>query len=358
MNLFVVDPQWGWWIIGYFFLGGIAAGAYFVATLIDLLGHEDDWEIAHMGYWIAFPLILLCGLFLIVDLEQPSRFWHMLFKSEVVAEALRQGWPLTGASWSTMAHAPMLKPWSPMSVGSWAILLFGVCSGLSFLGSVWPDVRWLGWLRRGVFSRILQIIGCLLGFFVAAYTGSLLTATNQPVWSDSVWIATLFLTSASSTGIAVLILMARWLGSVPEASLHRLERADLWALALELVVFVTFVASLGPFLETMLEVWPGKVLVVGTLVLGLLLPLGLHLRLGMADLRGTVAASACVLVGGFLLRYAIVTTPPELLSRGPTHLAGFSPEAGRPRGGGPGADPGNHPPDFQPRSKLFSGNNP
>ena len=30
MNLFVADPEWGWWIIRYFFLGGIAAGAYFM----------------------------------------------------------------------------------------------------------------------------------------------------------------------------------------------------------------------------------------------------------------------------------------------------------------------------------------
>src|SRR5262249_8307341 len=28
MNLFVEDPEWGWWIILYFYLGGIAAGAY------------------------------------------------------------------------------------------------------------------------------------------------------------------------------------------------------------------------------------------------------------------------------------------------------------------------------------------
>ena len=34
MNLFVADPHWGWWIILYFYLGGIAAGAYFTATLI------------------------------------------------------------------------------------------------------------------------------------------------------------------------------------------------------------------------------------------------------------------------------------------------------------------------------------
>ncbi len=27
MNEFVADPHWGWWIVWYFYLGGIAAGA-------------------------------------------------------------------------------------------------------------------------------------------------------------------------------------------------------------------------------------------------------------------------------------------------------------------------------------------
>jgi hypothetical protein len=34
-------------------------------------------------------------------------------------------------------------------------------------------------------------------------------------------------------------------------------------------------------------------------------------------------------------------------------LAGCGPEDGRARGGGPGADIGNHPVNFKPRSKVF-----
>src|SRR5438445_10124278 len=84
MNLFVADPDWGWWIILYFYLGGIAAGAYFTATLIELVGSAEDRELSVIGYSITFPLVALCGLFLIVDLGRPERYWHMLFKSEVV----------------------------------------------------------------------------------------------------------------------------------------------------------------------------------------------------------------------------------------------------------------------------------
>src|SRR6266851_6992245 len=178
MNFFVANPYWGWWIIFYFFLGGIAAGAYFFATLIDLFGGASNRELPRVGYWIAFPLILVCGILLTVDLERSERFWHMLFRSGQVHQALGEGWPFGG--WSTMLGAPLFKRWSPMSVGSWALTIFGVCSSLTFLGSIWPEGRLCRILRRGIMGRMLQLVGSAVGFFVAAYTGTLLSATNQP----------------------------------------------------------------------------------------------------------------------------------------------------------------------------------
>src|SRR5438477_10770795 len=115
MNLFVVDPSWGLWIILYFYLGGIAAGAYFVASLIEIVGNEHDRRLARAGYWIAFPLVALCGLCLTVDLDRPERFWHMLFQSEVVHRGLDEGWPGTSEGWSWMVGSPLLKYWSRMS---------------------------------------------------------------------------------------------------------------------------------------------------------------------------------------------------------------------------------------------------
>ena len=38
MNYYVADPHWTWEIIGYFYLGGIAAGSYFLAVLIEWFG--------------------------------------------------------------------------------------------------------------------------------------------------------------------------------------------------------------------------------------------------------------------------------------------------------------------------------
>jgi formate-dependent nitrite reductase membrane component NrfD len=356
MNTFVADPEWGWWIIGYFYLGGIAAGAYFMATLIDLAGRPEDRPLARVGYLIALPLIMLCGIFLILDLHRPERFWHMLVRSEVVHQALDEGWPWSGG-WDTMLSAPLMKYWSPMSVGSWALSLFGLCSALSVLGSMWPAGR-LSWLlRQSALGKVIAVVGCCVGFFVASYTGALLTATNQPVWSESVWIAPLFLTSAASTGVALMLLLGRW-QKLPGPSLERLERVDLWVLGLELAFFVLFLASIGSQLVTVLKTVHGLVLVWGTLLLGLLAPLAVHLRLfsggrGMQELGGGLGAAAVLaLVGGFFLRFGILTTPPALLADQPAVSAGFGPEDGRPRGGGMGADPGNRVGEVKPPSKL------
>jgi formate-dependent nitrite reductase membrane component NrfD len=248
---------------------------------------------------------------------------------------------LSRAGWGYASHAFLFKYWSPMSVGSWALTLFGLCSLLSLLGNVWTGGRMERLFRRGRLARVLQVVGCFVGFFIAAYTGSLLTATNQPVWSDTTWLAPLFLTSAASTGIALLIILGEWRG-VPEASLKRLERADLWALGLELLMFTAFLASLGNDLLAVLESWHGRVLVVGVLAVGLLIPLAVHLRLGLSlPARSAIIAAAFALVGGFLLRYAMLKTPGELLAEGPTRVARFSPEDGRPRGEGTGADVNN-----------------
>ena len=352
MNLFVADPHWGWWIILYFFLGGIAAGAYFLSAMIELVGRERDPSVARAGYRIAFPLIVVCAVLLIVDLDHPGRFWHMLFNPEVVHPALDAGWPWSSAGWKLMTNAPHVKPWSPMSIGSWVISLFGLCSFLCFVGTFRPEGRIARLLNSRSVGHPIRIVGCAVGFFVAAYTGALLTATNQPLWSDSVWIASLFLASATSTGIAALLLFCQ---STNVATRNRLKLVDLWALKLELVVFGIFLASLGVQLLPILQTSSGRLLIVGTLVLGLVIPLGIHLWWGTSGRRAIVTAALFVLVGGFVLRYAILTTPPELLGSRPStrfdpSLIRIGPETGRQRHAGPAADPGTRP---APRSKVY-----
>lgn len=291
-TFFTVNPHWQWWIVLYFFFGGIAAGSYVIATLIDLFGTREDESLARLAYCVAFVALLPCPILLIVDLNRPERFWHMLLQSET-------GWP-------------MFKHWAPMSVGSWALLVFSAFALLSFVGALTRGgvVRW-GVARaldrvmhyRGV-RGLFALVGSAFGFFVASYTGVLLSVTNRPIWADTSLLGPLFLTSAASTAAALLILVGqRWRG-VSRASLRRLGRLDTWVIVLELVVMVAMLMSLGPVLRVWLGTW-GVLLAVAVL-LGMLVPLALHWQPRWLGSTSLPAAAVLVLAGGFLLRLVMI----------------------------------------------------
>ena len=72
MDRYVADPHWGGYIIWYFYLGGIAAGAYALAALASLFGDESDRRASRAAHYLAFPLVSLCGPLLIIDLGRPE----------------------------------------------------------------------------------------------------------------------------------------------------------------------------------------------------------------------------------------------------------------------------------------------
>jgi len=290
-TLFTNPPGWHWLIIGYFFVGGLAGGCFFLAALIDLLGRPTDRPLARIGYYVAFPAVVLSAIFLTFDLGRPLRFWHMLIESH--------------------AGRPMFKTYSPMSLGSWALLMFGLFAFLAFLGALadtergrrWPSLRRL---RPPAFvGRFVAIVGGLLGFFVAGYTGVLLTVTNRPIWSDTTLLGLNFLVSAASTSAALLALLGRrrWGAS---AGLEALERFDAWILILEFVALLGLMLSLGSMLHAWLNAW-GALLAVGVIVLGILAPLVLYWRPRLiAGGLSTAVAAVLVLIGGFIFRVVVV----------------------------------------------------
>src|SRR5262249_40826296 len=220
-----------------------------------------------------------CAVLLILDLGRPERFWHMLIQSE------------TGRL--------MFKYWSPMSIGAWALAVFGGVSCLSFVGVLAEDGRLgLGRWRdfasirhRGACGVSFAVLRVGVGFFVAAYTGVLLAASNQPLWSDTRLLGALFLASATATGTALMLLLG--LPSAAPASLGHLQQLNAWALVLELVLLVGFLSSLGALVTPLLQSSYGRMLMGVTGLLGLVLPLVLRLVH-----RGGkwVTALSCVLV--------------------------------------------------------------
>ena len=290
-TFFTASPQWRWLIIGYFFLGGLAAGSYSLATLMEFFGEREDRPLVRLGYLIAFPTVCLCGLLLTADLGRPERFWHML----VQANTFR----------------PMVKAYSPMSLGAWALMLFSGCAFLSFVAvlgeggrSAWPVLarlrRWLG--PPAALGRLVGGIGALLGLYVAGYTGVLLAVTNRPIWADTTFLGLTFLISAMSTSAALLILLGSWEG-LSWDRLRALESFDRSALILEALAIAAVIASLGRLATVWLNGW--GVLLVGMMLGGIALPLLLESWSGARASRGRTA-SALVLVGGLILRAVIV----------------------------------------------------
>ncbi|HWN19734.1 MAG TPA: NrfD/PsrC family molybdoenzyme membrane anchor subunit [Gemmatimonadales bacterium] len=305
-TFFTASPHWGWWIVLYFFVGGIAGSAFFLASLLNLFGPfatlragSADRSLVRLGYYVAFAGVLISGFALTVDLTRPLRFWHMLIQNH------------TGE--------PMFKPWVPMSVGVWGLLLFGLFSFLAALAALSeererpgllqsPPVRFLR--RRGP-STVIAVLGSIFGLFIAGYTGVLLAVTNRPIWADSTLLGLLFLVSSISTGAAALILLATWRRADHPATIDWLTWFDRNVLVLELLVLIVFLVSLGSVARVFLSWW-GVLLGVGVVGAGILIPLLLERGRGIPVPRRMVGAASLVLLGGLLLRMVIVLSSEQI----------------------------------------------
>jgi formate-dependent nitrite reductase membrane component NrfD len=295
-TFFTASPEWRWFIVAYFFLGGLAGGSYFLATLMNWFGKEQDRPLVRLGYLVAFPIVCLCGLVLTVDLGRPERFWHMLVQSQT--------------------FRPMLKTFSPMSSGAWVLLLFSACAFVSFAAALaeWGAERsrpsW-GILRLGSpaapFGRLVSGLGAILGLYLAGYTGVLLSVTNRPIWADTTLLGLTFLTSAASTSAALLILLGTWNG-LSRDRLHRLERFDRSALILEVLAIAALVTSLGRIAAVWLDGW--GILLAGMVLGGIALPLLLDWR--PTEKRPVWIAPGLVLLGGLVLRAVIIFSSDRL----------------------------------------------
>jgi polysulfide reductase chain C len=228
---------------------------------------------------------------LTLDLGQPFRFWHMLVDAS----------PGGGLAF---------RPDSPMSLGSWALLVFGLFSFVSFLGAI-AEVGWFRAtsgiarvLRSGV-GLVWNAIGTVFGLFICAYTGVLLAVSNQAVWSDAGWaLGGMFLASALAGSTALLLLVAHSRRDVDGDTGVRLATADRYFVILETILIVVFLITLAiaGTIGKVLGVWIVLWLVV---VIGLAAPLAM-MSSGAARRWPPVAAPILALLGVLALRALVI----------------------------------------------------
>jgi formate-dependent nitrite reductase membrane component NrfD len=266
------NPGWEMLIVCYFFFGGIAGGAFFAAAIADNFGSARDGKVARVGYLLSLPLVALCGVLLIADLGVPLRFLNMM---------------------------RTFKFSDPMSIGAWMLGVFGAfsfaCSALSFTASE----------SMIALRRKLGFVGMFFGFFLASYTGVLLSATALPLWSDARLMGALFLASGASTGIAAISLILFLIGASTGESWRKVTRADRFSIIFELVVLAALVVLLGSAARPLTMGHYAPLFWGGLVVAGLLVPLVIDFA-GHRMRALTAVASVLVLAGGFILRYVML----------------------------------------------------
>ncbi|MBI4790466.1 MAG: polysulfide reductase NrfD [Chloroflexi bacterium] len=290
-------PGWEWYFVAmYFFVAGTSAGAYFIGSLVELIGSERQREISRVAYYIAFPLILLTPPLLILDLGRPERFWHLFFYVN--------------------GGIPYINLQSPLSVGSWALVVFGAMSFLSFLDNLIQDGRLKFAPFANLYNRrprkLYALIGSLAGFFIAGYTGVLLNTTTRPLWAATdPLLGFLFIVSGASTGAAAIALVMAARRVVSPEALERLESFDRFAMIVELVLIAALVVIAGQFAAPLFTGIYALLFWGGTVLLGILIPFGLSWYAARGDLAGrstvVVLAAVLILLGGALLRISLVT---------------------------------------------------
>lgn len=290
----LVDPAlhvWGWEIVVYLFLGGLVAGLFVLAALLELRAGRAPRSRA----FAAVPLLalgLLSTGMLALWLDLAHRFWAWRFYAA-------------------------FRPTSPMSWGAWILVLVypvGLLLWLSGIGedaaarlplssSLAPLTAWARGHRRGLLHTAVA-----MGAGLGVYTGLLLgTLPARPLWNSAL-LGPLFLTSGISSGAALLALLAS-----DEEERKTLVRWDALAIGAELAILaLLFVgwSSGGAVAERAAAAFLGgpftAVFWSFVVVAGLLVPLAMDLAEARRHLRFTAAGPVLVLLGGLALRWVLL----------------------------------------------------
>ncbi|MBI2213693.1 MAG: polysulfide reductase NrfD [Acidobacteria bacterium] len=298
-----IDPQlhvWGWEIPVYLFLGGLTAGLMILTALAGRGLPRESQSRAMRLLPFAAPILLSLGMgALFLDLEYKLHVFRFY---------------------------TAMRPTSPMSWGSWILLLIYPATILLGLARL-SDGEMAALPRTGRFrgrlaaivSRLrdiatsrapqLERANVILGIALGGYTGILLgTLGARALWS-TVILGPLFLVSGVSTGAAFMMLFR--LGHEEHAMLRRW---DTGAIGLEIVLlamfFVELAANGGQKGQAAVDLFfggsytgPFWVLVV---ISGLIVPLAIELAETQKGWRPAIVAPVLLLVGGLALRWILV----------------------------------------------------
>jgi protein NrfD len=290
----MVDPYlniWHWQITLYLFVGCIAAGILFFASLYFIMGRDKIYPAAIKWAPMLTPFLLVIGLIaLFFDLNHKAYFWQLYLTIRITS-------PMSWGAWTLLAITPLSIIWS----ATWMKELIPGWSWKYAFLEEWEAF----FIRYRLFIAWAMLLSSVI---LGVYTGILLSAFNaRPLWNTSI-LGPLFFASSLSTGAAVIMLMSK-----NHLERTAFSRIDLVMIGIELFLiihmFMGFQASTqvqidaanmflgGPYTEVF---W------IFVVIIGLILPASLEIL----ELRGykipILVTSTLVLIGGMFLRFIIV----------------------------------------------------
>src|SRR5690349_23853215 len=178
--------SWGFYIGNFTFLVGVAAAA----VVLVIPAYIYDWkpirEIVIFGELLAISAIVMCLMFVLVDIGRPDRFWHLL--------------PVVG-------HLNF-----PRSILAWDVLVLNIYFLINF--SVATHILYRAfhgkhYSKRIVVPLVLLSIPMAVGIHtVTAFLYNGLAA--RAYWNSSI-LAPQFLASAFCSGPAILLVVLQLL---------------------------------------------------------------------------------------------------------------------------------------------------
>lgn len=180
-----------WKVAAYILAQGVAGSAQVIAGAARAAGDGDHDGLVRRARLLSVAGNLLGTAVLIGHLKTPKRWYNML---------------------------RIVRPQSPMSWGSWLLVVFGAASAATALGELLGGrFRW-AW-RLG---EAAQAPASLAGAGMSVYTASLLSTTSNPLWSAApAPLAAGFGAASMANAASALALLQRNAGE--HGSARRLE---------------------------------------------------------------------------------------------------------------------------------------
>jgi formate-dependent nitrite reductase membrane component NrfD len=280
----------GWPIAVYFFLTGSLAGLYITSVIATLMKKEEWQPIAKLGAVGAVVLLMTAPVLLIIDLNQPFRFWHLFVYMN----------PTSPLTWGTI--------FLTLDVVVCLVYTYHVLQGNAKMARAWG----LGGLPIAIAGH--------------GYTGFFLALSKARAFWNTALNPALFMVSAMVSGLAVLIVLSNlWLRRYsPTMTEVQVEKhrgvigtllrlfiifivADLFLIGSDLTVLASSDTESYAMLQ-LLTTGEYAIWFLGIeLMLGAFLPLGLlaHPKTRMIP-AVQYASAALVIIGIFVMRVIIV----------------------------------------------------